>query len=158
MSLLQLCFTADAKFLISFRTIAISIVTWCRLYIFSVLLFSFNLAQHCLFFLLLIGSSSEDVRRPLIGSETVIFFEECHETQISITNSFNRTLSPKIWASYCSAEYCPSRRMQKAHFRSTCIRKYSIVWFWVGVKYCSMGAFLNPLYFSAVRRSAVMSY
>ena len=91
-------------------------------YTFSVFLFSFNLAQHCLFFLLLIGTSSKDVRRTLTGSETFVFFQECHETQISITNSLNRTLSPKIWASYCSAEYCPSRRMQKAHFRSTCFQ------------------------------------
>ena len=44
----------------------------------------------------------------------------CHETQISITNGLNRTLCPKIWASYCSAEYCP--RMQKTHFRLTCVR------------------------------------
>ena len=34
------CFTADAKFLTSFRTITISIVTWYRLYIFF--LFNFG--------------------------------------------------------------------------------------------------------------------
>ena len=44
-------------------------------YTFSVFLFSFNLAQHCLFFLLLIESSSKDVRRTLIGSETFVFFK-----------------------------------------------------------------------------------
>ena len=27
-------------------------------------------------------------------------FVICHETHISITNSLNRTLCPKIWASY----------------------------------------------------------
>ena len=34
--------------------------------------------------------------------------------------SLKRTLCPKIWASYCSAEYCPRR--QKKHFRVTCVR------------------------------------
>ena len=70
------------------------------------------LAQHYLFFLLLTGSSSNGIRRTSIGSETCIYLI-CHETKISITNSLNRTLCPKIWASYCSAEYCPSRQMQK---------------------------------------------
>ena len=70
MSLLQHCFTADTKFLTSFLTIAITIVTWCPPYIF----FSFLiLAQHCLFFLLLIGSSSKGIRRTSIGSKTFIF-------------------------------------------------------------------------------------
>ena len=75
------------------------------------------LAQHCLFFFLLIGSSSMGIRRTSIGSETFMFFFFliCHETKIYITNSLNRALSPRIWALYCSAEYCPSRRMQKAH-------------------------------------------
>ena len=70
MSLLQHCFTVDTKFLTSFLTIAISIVTWCPPYIF----FSFLiLAPHCLFFLLLIGSSSKGIRRTSIESETFIF-------------------------------------------------------------------------------------
>ena len=60
------------------------------------------LAQHRLFFLLLIGSSSKDIRRTSVGRETFIFFLICHATQISITNSLNRTLCRKIWASYYS--------------------------------------------------------
>ena len=113
MSLLQHCFTADTKFLTSFLTIAISIVTWCLPYIF----FSFLiLAPHCLFFLLLIGSSSKGIRRTSIESETFIFLK-CHETKTSFSNSLNRTLCPKIWASYRSAEYSP--KMQKTHFRLT---------------------------------------
>ena len=69
--------------------------------------------------LLLIGSSSKGVRHTSIRSETFSFLI-CHETQISITNSLNRTLCPKIWASYCSAEYC--LRMQNTPFRLTCVR------------------------------------
>ena len=72
------------------------------------------LAQHRLLFLLLIGSSSKDIRRTSVGRETFIYFLMCHETQISITNSLNRTLWPKIWASYYSAEYRP--RMRKRTF------------------------------------------
>ena len=68
------------------------------------------LAQHRLFFLLLIGTSSKDIRRTSVGRETFIYFL----TQISITNSLNRTLCPKIWASYYSAEYRP--RMRKRTF------------------------------------------
>ena len=72
------------------------------------------LAQHRLLFLLLIGSSSKDIRRTSVGRETFIYFLMCHETQISITNSLNRTLWPKIWASYYSAEY--RSRMWKRTF------------------------------------------
>ena len=126
------------------------------------------LAQHCLFFLLLIGSSSKGIRRTSIdlsgitvqwtnikkwgrgsggkfhtnhcilftrASSWCLCLKKCgkglkkerpfsflifHETQISITNSLNRTLCLKIWASNCSAEYWP--RMQKAHFRLSCVR------------------------------------
>ena len=92
MSLLQHCFTADTKFLTSFLTIAISIVTWCLPYIFF---FLFNLAQHCLFFLLLIGSSSKGIRRTSIESETFIFLK-CHETKTSFCNSLNRTFVRKF--------------------------------------------------------------
>ena len=118
MSLLQHCFTADAKFLTSFRTIAISIMTWCGLYIFFLynfgttlsLLSSFNreLKQRC----------SMHVNRKWDLYLSLI--KLCHETHFSIFNSLNRTLCPKIWASYCSAEYCP--RMQKTHFRLTSVR------------------------------------
>ena len=73
------------------------------------------LAQHRLFFLLLIGSSSKDIRRTSVGGETFIFFLICHETQICVTNSLNRALCPKIWALYYSAEYCS--RMRKRTFR-----------------------------------------
>ena len=114
MSLFQLCFTAHAKFLTSFLTIAISIVTWCRPYIFF---FCLILAQHYLLFLLLIGCSSKGIPRTKRRRLSCLI---CHETQIFITSSLNRTLCPKIWASYCSAEYCP--RMQKTHFRLTCVR------------------------------------
>ena len=110
MSLLQLYFTADAKFLTSFRTIAISIGTWCRPYIFF--LFNFGTTSS------LFSSFNRELkqRHSTHGSRKrdLIFFLICHETQISITNSLNRTLWPKIWASYYSAEYCP--RMRKRTF------------------------------------------
>ena len=114
MSLLQHCFTADTKFLTSFLTIAISIVTWCPPYIFF---FLFNFGST----LSLLSSFnreliSKGIRRTSIESETFIFLK-CHETKTSFSNSLNRTLCPKIWASYCSAEYSP--KMQKTHFRLT---------------------------------------
>ena len=56
MFLIQLCFTADAKFLTSFLTITISIVTWCRRYIFF---FRLILAQHCLF----VSSSKRELKQ-----------------------------------------------------------------------------------------------
>ena len=118
MSLLQHCFTADAKFLTSFRTIAISIVTWCGLYIFFLFNFGTTLSLLSSFNRELKQRRSTHVNRK--WDLYLSFIKLCHETHISISNSLNRTLCPKIWASYCSAEYCP--RMQKTHFRLTCVR------------------------------------
>ena len=70
MSLLQHCFTADAKFLTSFRTIAISIMTWCGLYIFFLFNFGTTLSLLSSFNRELI---SKGIRRTSIGSETFIF-------------------------------------------------------------------------------------
>ena len=70
MSLLQHCFTADAKFLTSFRTIAISIMTWCRPYIFFLFNFGTTLSLLSFFNRELI---SKGVRCTSIGSETFIF-------------------------------------------------------------------------------------
>ena len=118
MSLLQHCFTADAKFLTSFRTIAISIMTWCGLYIFFLFNFGTTLSLLSFFNRDLRQRRSMHVNRK--WDLYLSFIKLCHETHISIPNSLNRTLCPKIWASYCSAEYCP--RMQKTHFRLTCVR------------------------------------
>ena len=111
--MLQPFFKADAKFLTSFGTIAISIVRWCRPYI--LFLFNFGATLSLLFSFnreLKHGHSTHVNRK---WDLYVFFFLICHETKIYITNSLNRALSPRIWALYCSAEYCPSRRMQKAH-------------------------------------------
>ena len=71
MSLLQHYFTADTKFLTSFLTIAISIVTWCLPYIFF---FLFNFGST----LSLLSSFnreliSKGIRCTSIGSKTFIF-------------------------------------------------------------------------------------
>ena len=81
------------------------------------------LAQHRLFFLLLIGSSSKDIRRTSVGGETFIFFLICHETQICVTNSLNRPLCPKIWALYYSAEYCPRMRKRTFGWRESGLKR-----------------------------------
>ena len=120
MSLLQLYFTADAKFLTSFQNIAIAALGHGADRTFSFLLI---LAQHRLLFLLLRGSSSKDIRRTSVGRETFIFFLICHETQIYMTNSLNRTLWPKIWASYYSAEYCPRMRKRTFGWRESGLKR-----------------------------------
>ena len=80
------------------------------------------LAQHCAF----VSSFNRELKQRRSTHVNrkwdlyLSFIKLCHETHISISNSLNRTLCPKIWASYCSAEYCP--RMQKTHFRLTCVR------------------------------------
>ena len=117
MSLLQHCFTADAKFLTSFRIIVITIMTWCGLYIFFLFNFGTTLSLLSSFNRELRQRCSMHVNRK--WDLYLSFIKLCHETHMSISNSLNRTLCPKIWASYCSAEYCP--RMQKTHFRLTCI-------------------------------------
>ena len=111
MSSLQLYVKADAKFLTCFRTIAISIVTWCRPYIFFLFNFGTTSSLFSSFNRELKQRHSTHVSRK---KDLYLFFLICHEIQISITNSLNRTLCRKIWASYYSAEYCP--RMQKRTF------------------------------------------
>ena len=110
MSLLQLYFKADAKFLTSFRTIAISIGIWCCPYIFF--LFNFGTTSS------LFSSFNRELKQRhsthVSRRRDLYLFLICHETQISSTNSLNRTLWPKIWASYCSVEYRP--RMRKRTF------------------------------------------
>ena len=99
----------------SFGTIAISIGTWCRPYIFNVGTTSSLFSS--------LGSSSKDIRRTSVGRETFTFFLICHETQISVTNSLNRTLCPKIWASYYSAEYCARMRKRTFSWRESGLKR-----------------------------------
>ena len=142
MSLLQHCFTADAKFLTSFRTIAISIMTWCELYIF----FLFNFGA-TLSLLSSLNRRSMHVNRK--WDLYLSFIKLCHETHISISNSLNRTLCPKIWASYCAAEYCP--RMQKTHFRLTWVRlKTSFKLTIKLLNYINMQNVVSPLFLSSL--------
>ena len=117
MSLLQHCFTADAKFLTSFLTIAVhcEMVPTLHFYIFFLLNFGTTLSPLSSFNRELKQRHSTHVNR----KSRPLSFLICHETQTYITNSLNGTLCPKIWASYCSAEYCP--RIQKTHFRLRCI-------------------------------------
>ena len=117
MSLLQHCFTADAKFLTSFRTIAISIMTWCGLYIFFLFNFGTTLSLLSFFNRELRQRCSMHVNRK--WDLYLSFIKLCHETHISIPNSLNRTLCPKIWASYCSAEYCPRCKRRTFGWRAS---------------------------------------
>ena len=105
MSLLQHFFTANAKFLTSFLTIPISIVTWCRP---SIFLFFLILAQHCLF----VSSFNRELKQR--RSTHVKFL-----LLIVLIERLSRKFGHHI---YCSAEYWPSRRMQNAQFPLTWVR------------------------------------
>ena len=94
MSLLQLCFTADAKFLTSFRTIVITIMTWCGLYIFFLFNFGTTLSLLSFFYRDLKQRRSMHVNRK--RDLYLSFIKLCHETHMSISNSLNRTLCPKL--------------------------------------------------------------
>ena len=116
MSLLQHCFTADAKFLTSFLTITMhcDMVPTVRFF------FIFNFGTTlCLRFFFQQGAQANAFHARQ-QEDSPLSCLICHETQFFITSSLNRTLCPKIWASFCSAEYYP--RMQKTHFRLTCVR------------------------------------
>ena len=86
------------------RCVTEEVVTWCLLYKFFFLLI---LAQHCLFFPLFNRELKQGHSTHVNRKRDLYLFVICRETHISSTNSLNRTLCPKIWASYCSAEYCP---------------------------------------------------
>ena len=94
MSLLQHCFTADAKFLTSFRIIVITIMTWCGLYIFFLFNFGTTLSLLSSFNRELRQRCSMHVNRK--WDLYLSFIKLCHETHMSISNSLNRTLCPKL--------------------------------------------------------------
>ena len=91
---------------------------WCELYIFFLFNFGTTLSLLSSFNRELKQRCSMHVNRK--WDLYLSFIKLCHETHISISNSLNRTLCPKIWASYCSAEYCP--RMQKKNALSVDVR------------------------------------
>ena len=104
MSLLQHCFTANAKFLTSFLTIPL--VLWPgadRPFSFFLIL-----VQHCLF----VSSFNRELKQR--RSTHVKFL-----LLIVLIERLSRKFGHHI---YCSAEYCPSRRMQNAQFPLTWVR------------------------------------
>ena len=92
-------------------------MTWCELYIFFLFNFGTTLSLLSFFNRELKQRRSMHVNRK--WDLYLSFIKLCHETHISIPNSLNRTLCPKIWASYCSAEYCPRCKRRTFGWRAS---------------------------------------
>ena len=92
-------------------------MTWCGLYIFFLFNFGTTLSLLSSFNKELKQRRSMHVNRK--WDLYLSFIKLCHETHISIPNSLNRTLCPKIWASYCSAEYCPRCKRRTFGWRAS---------------------------------------
>ena len=95
-------------------------MTWCELYIFFLLNFGTTLSLLSFFNRELRQRCSMHVNRK--WDLYLSFIKLCHETHISISNSLNRTLCPKLKFWHHTARQNTAQGCKKTHFRLTSVR------------------------------------